>query len=94
MSIVTDQTYTSDSIQNQLNAAQNCIGTFGCPTPYYPQLIGYEGASRQLHVEAVQQGYIVEAYWGSKKVKRVAVDAKGLAEILRDWAAQYECKAK
>lgn len=84
-----------NEILNQQALAQNCISTFACPpTSYYPQLIGYEGASRQLHVEAVQQGYIVEAYWGSKKVKRVAVDTKGLAEILRDWAAQYECKAK
>ena len=77
-------------LNDQALAAQNCI-SLTCP-PYYPQPVIYN--PRTLNVEAVEQGYIVEAYWGTKKIKRVAVDAKGLAEILRDWAAQYEQKAK
>lgn len=92
MSII--DTTTTPSID--LQQAVNCMGatTYGCPPYYYPQLVGDPDMNRRLSVEAVAQGYIVEACWGGKRIKRVALGPAGLAEILSDWAMQFECKSK
>lgn len=93
MSIITDQTFTSDGIQHQMNAAQNCIG-IGltgqpyCPS-YYPTPIVYN--QKRLSIELVEGGYIVSCYLRNKgDIRTVAVNDEGLALILKSWRSQFE----
>ncbi len=84
MSIINDQ-------MNQM-ASSNCITTaLGC-YPYYPQPVVH--SPKKLEVEAVDGGYIISGtHQGKGPFRTVAIDAQGLAAILKKWAAQFETKA-
>ncbi len=77
--------------QNQL-ISSNCITPYGCPT-YYPQPVLH--LPKQLTVEAVDGGYIISGtHQGKGNFRTVALDAQGLAAIVKNWATQFECKTK
>lgn len=82
-------TTTDQALMGQLTSS-NCIGTFGCHT-YYPGH-GYSPV-KTVSVEAVEGGYIISIH-GQGAKRTVALDAQGLAEIMKSWASQFECKAK
>lgn len=78
---------------NQLMTT-NCLPTFGCPqTIYIPPR---PTTPRELNVERVDNGYIVSgqfkdaAGWAHRR--EVALDADGLAKILKRWGAGHEAK--
>ncbi len=62
---------------------------------YYPPTTLYAPPNtRQLTIEAVEGGYLISGYFDGKSHSRtVAVSTKGLAGILKSWAAQFEAKA-
>jgi len=91
MSII-DQTIASQDLIGQL-ASSNCIPTFGCPSAYYPQPIPY--STSKVTIEAVEGGYIISSYFqGKGDVRTVALDAEGLAKIIKSWCTRFQAKSK
>lgn len=88
MSITSDQTFLKGS---GTLASSNCIGTIGYPTycPSLSQSAGYWPGNTTLTVEAVANGFIVSgSFKGKGQIRRVAVDAVGLAALVVEWGAQ------
>lgn len=88
---------TDDYNLKQQLAASNCglIGssTFGCPPLYYPTPITYN--PKQITVEAVDGGYVINGHLEGKGVWRtVAINSAGLVEILQAWSAQFQAEPK
>ncbi len=87
-----DQPSINDQILKQQIAA-NCITTGSGPFYYPPQPVMY--LPKQLTVEAVENGFIISgSREGKGNFRTVAISSKGLADILSNWASQFECKMK
>jgi hypothetical protein len=91
MSIINDDQFVNQQIAGNL-IGSNCITPYGCST-YYPQPVLH--LPKQLTVEAVDGGYIISGtHQGKGSFRTVALDAQGLAAIVKNWATQFECKTK